>query len=220
MLRFQGGPLSGVPFSCFPTSALSRFDASQWARPTLANSYVGQPLELLWAHFASSTLASSTKVLSVLFYFGQFLLWPISFIAITIVNFLVFLIVFCFHEVGPRRVWGPKFRFWFPSPAHIFALFVSLRVSSRGILVAAAPKPPGFQRQNESPTCTFQAPARETQKERNGDGRRKKNAKFWAVRRRGPLFWAPTLRGPEGCLFFHAIFPSCCSISTKRKLKD
>ena len=25
-LRFQGGPLSGVPFSCFPTIALVRFD--------------------------------------------------------------------------------------------------------------------------------------------------------------------------------------------------
>ena len=30
MLRSQGGPLSGVPFSCFPTSALSRFDPSQF----------------------------------------------------------------------------------------------------------------------------------------------------------------------------------------------
>ena len=30
MLRSQGGPLSGVPFGCFPTSALSRFDPSQF----------------------------------------------------------------------------------------------------------------------------------------------------------------------------------------------
>ena len=29
ILRSQGGPLSGVLFSCFPTSALSRFDSSQ-----------------------------------------------------------------------------------------------------------------------------------------------------------------------------------------------
>ena len=42
MLRFQGGPLSGVPFTSFPTSVLSRFDASQWARATLANFYLGQ----------------------------------------------------------------------------------------------------------------------------------------------------------------------------------
>ena len=46
------------------------------------------------------------------------------------------------RRVGPRRVVGPKFRAFFPSPAPIFTLFVSLWVSSRGILVVfEAPKP-------------------------------------------------------------------------------
>ena len=30
LLRSQGGPLSGVPYSCFPTSALARFDSTQF----------------------------------------------------------------------------------------------------------------------------------------------------------------------------------------------
>ena len=39
------------------------------------------------------------------------------------------------RRVGLRRVGGPKFRALFPSPAPIFALFVSLWGSSRGFLV-------------------------------------------------------------------------------------
>ena len=30
LLLSQGGPLSGVPYSCFPTSALARFDSTQF----------------------------------------------------------------------------------------------------------------------------------------------------------------------------------------------
>ena len=44
------------------------------------------------------------------------------------------------RKVGPRRVGGPKFRSCFPFP-HPFSFFVSLWMSSRGILVVF--EPPG-----------------------------------------------------------------------------
>ena len=55
--------------------------------------------------------------------------------------------------VAPKGgVGGPKFRAFFPSPAPIFVLFLSLWVSSRGILVVfEAPGPE---------MCTFGAPER------------------------------------------------------------
>ena len=64
MLRSQGGPLSGVPFSCFPTSALSRFDASQFRvlmlrrlwlplPPSSRNFRCGRLLDVLGHHRAA-----------------------------------------------------------------------------------------------------------------------------------------------------------------------
>ena len=64
MLRSQGGPLSGVPYSCFPTSALPRFDASQFRvlmlrrlwlplPPSSRNCRCGRLLDVLGHHRAA-----------------------------------------------------------------------------------------------------------------------------------------------------------------------
>ena len=57
----------------------------------------------------------------------------------------------------------------------------------------AAPKPPGFT----PPKFNEQTP-REREKERNGGGRGKKRAKFWAVRRRGVQWRGGPAEGGPG----------------------
>ena len=64
LLRSQGGPLSGVPFSYFPTSALARFDSTQFRvmllrrlwlplPPSSRNCQCGRLLDVLGDHRAA-----------------------------------------------------------------------------------------------------------------------------------------------------------------------
>ena len=101
------------------------------------------------------------------------------------------------REGGPKGGRGQNFALFFPSLAPIFALFLSLWGSSRGILVVfEAPGPStvhvcalGFQ------TCTFEFPSLQKHHQREDHqrekrakmeaGEEKKRAKFWEVRGRG-----------------------------------
>ena len=64
MLRSQGGPLSGVPFQCFPSNVVSRFDSSQFHILLLRRLWLplpsssrscrcGRPLDVLGHHRAA-----------------------------------------------------------------------------------------------------------------------------------------------------------------------
>ena len=105
------------------------------------------------------------------------------------------------RRVEPRRVGGPKFRAFFPFLRHNFLSSFSLlgllhcRVKPRRPHQTG---PPGLHTTTrELQTRTFERPGLqkhhqnstrrhpETQKERNGGGKGRKRAKFWAIRRRG-----------------------------------